>query len=703
MSLELWGGVEPTVNRVGDTFFDQGERTGYCGRIDDIARFASLGIKALRFPILWERVERSPGEFTWRDIPARLEALRGFGIRPIATLLHHGSGPRWTNLLDPEFPRLFERFAHAVASRFPELDAYTPVNEPLTTARFSALYGHWYPHARDDRSFMLALLNQLRASVRAMLAIRTTNPAAIYVQTEDIGTTHARPRLAYQADFENDRRWLSLDLLHGKLPVSDRTRRWLTECGLDDADLAWFAARGTPPDLIGVNYYVTSERWLDERLERYPAGVRGGNGRDAYADVEAVRARTEGIAGWTGVLHATWERYRRPLAITEVHLGSTREEQMRWLWEAWRAANEARRRDIDVRAVTVWSLLGAFDWCSLVTRFENRYEPGAYDVRSSPPRPTALAAMMRSLAGAGACEHPVLEGPGWWRRPDRVPGIAASQPTRTVRPLLLAGAGGRLGRAFVRALVRRGISTEALDRRALDICDEEAVAAAVALHRPWAIVNVAGIATRAVAERFPDRARRVHVDGTANLAQAAARCGAALLTFSPEDVFDGGRRRPYVEGDLRAPIGVRGRTKAEAEERALEAAQTSLIVRTGELFGTGDDCVARRALRAGDSHRVPNGYVSSPTFVDDVVDAALDLLLDGETGIWHLANAGALDDVAFARRVLDAAKRSSVDIVATGAEVVPRPLYAALASERASLLSPVEDAIERWLARNPAA
>ena len=54
--LQLWGGIECTVNRVGDRYFDQIVRTGHEGRRDDLDRFAALGIKTLRYPVLWERV-----------------------------------------------------------------------------------------------------------------------------------------------------------------------------------------------------------------------------------------------------------------------------------------------------------------------------------------------------------------------------------------------------------------------------------------------------------------------------------------------------------------------------------------------------------------------------------------------------------------------------------------------------------------------
>ena len=50
--------------------------------------------------------------------------------------------------------------------------------------------------------------------------------------------------------------------------------------------------------------------------------------------------------------------------------------------------------------VTVWALLGSFDWNCLVTECRGYYEPGPFDVRSTPPRPTALARLMRELAAA---------------------------------------------------------------------------------------------------------------------------------------------------------------------------------------------------------------------------------------------------------------------------------------------------------------
>src|SRR4051812_49448356 len=101
MEIELWGGVEATVNRVGDRWFDQSIRSGHHDRLDDLDRFASLGVTALRVPVLWERVApRSLDEPDWRWSDAHLDRLRALGIRPIIGLVHHGSGPAYTSLVD---------------------------------------------------------------------------------------------------------------------------------------------------------------------------------------------------------------------------------------------------------------------------------------------------------------------------------------------------------------------------------------------------------------------------------------------------------------------------------------------------------------------------------------------------------------------------------------------------------------------------
>jgi dTDP-4-dehydrorhamnose reductase len=419
--LELWGGIECTVNRVGDEWFDQLDWSGHRRRYDDLDRLCALGIGTLRYPVLWECIAANgldDADWSWFD--ERLAGLRARGIRPIAGLVHHGSGPSGTSLLDPEFPRKLARFAHAMAARYPWVVDFTPVNEPLTTARFSGLYGHWYPHVRSDRAFVRALINQLRGIVLAMRAIRQVTPAARLIQTEDCGATFGTPATESQVRHEEHRRWLTWDFLHGRVTADHPLYEYLSTAGMTADDVEFFATADCRPDVIGLNYYVTSDRVLDDRLWLYPTAAHGGNGRIRYADVEAVRVRPQGIVGHHQHLLTAWRRYRRPVAITEVHLGCSTDEQMRWLAEAWHAAEAARADGADVRAVTAWALFGSFDWDSLVVHPRGHYEPGAFDVRGLAPRPTRLAAMIRSLANGRRPATPTLARTPWWHDPSRL-------------------------------------------------------------------------------------------------------------------------------------------------------------------------------------------------------------------------------------------------------------------------------------------
>src|SRR5207237_4187260 len=103
--------------------------TGHAQRLDDLDRLAALGIRTLRYPVLWERTAPDgPASADWSWPDERLGRLRELGIAPIVGLVHHGSGPRQTNLLDPGFPEQLAEYARAVAERYPWVDRYTPVN-----------------------------------------------------------------------------------------------------------------------------------------------------------------------------------------------------------------------------------------------------------------------------------------------------------------------------------------------------------------------------------------------------------------------------------------------------------------------------------------------------------------------------------------------------------------------------------------------
>jgi dTDP-4-dehydrorhamnose reductase len=708
---EIWGGVECTLNRVGDRWFDQIERTGHAERAQDIELIAGLGVAAVRYPVLWERIAPvSLDDLDWRWIDQRFRKLRAFGVRPIAGLVHHGSGPRYTSLLDPKFPQLLARFATHVAERYPWLTDYTPVNEPLTTARFSALYGFWYPHHRTDRDFVRALINQARAIVLSMQAVRKINPAARLIQTEDCGKVFGTSATARQVQFENHRRWLTCDLLTGAVDERHPLRRYLLKYGIRPEELEFFREHRTPPDVVGLNYYLTSDRFLDHRLSRYPASTHGGNGKIEYADVEAVRAREEGIVGHHAHLIEAWRRYELPVALTEIHLACTREEQVRWLLEAARAAASARKQGANVVAITPWSLLGAYDWDSLVTEPRGHYEPGAFDVRSPRPRPTRLATTIRELAfGLVPTNDDRASAPGWWRRSERLlyrePRPIRSAPAMPpMRPVLVLGATGTLGQAFERVCEARGLAVRAVGRETVNISQTDSIAGLFSAVKPWAVINATGFVRVDDAEKDRHGCFEVNTNGATNIAQVCSEHGLPLVSFSSDLVFDGAANRPCIESDPVHPLNVYGASKAEAERCIQNVWANALIVRTSAFFGPWDahNFVVQtlRAIRQGRRVRAADDIVVSPTYVPDLVNTTLDLLIDEETGLWHLANTGAVTWFEFARQAADACgERTDAIERASAAELgwlATRPAFSALASERGTVMRPLDEALSAF-------
>ena len=273
------------------------------------------------------------------------------------------------------------------------------------------------------------------------------------------------------------------------------------------------------------------------------------------------------------------------------------------------------------------------------------------------------------------------------------------------QPLLITGATGTLGRAFARVCEVRGLPYRLTRRADLDIAVRASIDAVLADLRPWAVVNTAGYVRVDDAEREPEACARENRDGPALLAVACATHDIPLLTYSSDLVFDGTKTTPYVESDPVAPLNVYGRTKAEGEARVLTAHPGALVVRASAFFGPWDAynfiTIALRELCAGRPFVAANDAVVSPTYFPDLVHASLDLLLDGESGVWHLANAGAVTWFELARQSAALAGVDGSRIVGLPTDrlglAAARPRYSVLGSERGGLLPSLDDAIARYL------
>jgi dTDP-4-dehydrorhamnose reductase len=390
--FEIWASPEPTVARVSTfAFRDQLAETGHEERAGDVDLLASLGIAASRYPVLWEKCApdaSQPPDFTWAR--ERLGRLRELGVEPVVTLLHHGSGPPHTSLVDPAFPQLFAAYAGAAAAAFPWVRRWTPINEPLTTARFATLYGHWYPNAHDDASFGTAIVNEALAMLLGMEAIRAHAPGAEFVITEDLQSFRAMdPELEAFVAHKRERMYLSIELVMGRVRPGHALYGYLTQtCGIAPALLASVVEHASAPDLVGWNYYPNSERML---------------GLDAAGRTYNEPARLRFPITPRPLLRAAHARLGLPFGISEVHVNADESGRVRWLDDRMADLRALAEDGLPVRMLGAWAAFGLVDWDSLLTRREDYREDGIFTFAApggGEPRPTAVADAVRRYAAA---------------------------------------------------------------------------------------------------------------------------------------------------------------------------------------------------------------------------------------------------------------------------------------------------------------
>jgi dTDP-4-dehydrorhamnose reductase len=389
LPFEVWASPEPTFARIGArSYRDQLAETGHERRPGDLDLLASLGVSASRYPVLWEKcAPRAPEEADFSWARPRLERLAQLGIEPIVTLLHHGSGPAYTDLLDPAFPALLARYAGTVARAFPWIRRWTPINEPLTTARFSTLYGVWYPNRRDDdRAFGHAVAHEALGMLLAMEAIRAHAPDAQFAITEDLQSfTACDPSVEAFVEHKRRRMYLSVELAMGRVRPGHELYGYLTRtCGVAPELLARIVAHAAAPDLVGWNYYPNSERALS---------------RAADGTIANVPARLQQPISPLPLLRSAYDRLGLPFGISEVHIDGDESARVAWLHARCADLSELAAAGMPVRMLGVWAAFGMVDWASLLRERAGYAEDGIFTFAGpdGTPSETAVARAVRDL------------------------------------------------------------------------------------------------------------------------------------------------------------------------------------------------------------------------------------------------------------------------------------------------------------------
>lgn len=339
----------------GNHRVDQLQSTGhYDNWRKDLSLVRRLGLRYLRYGPPIHRVFQGPGQYDWSWLDRVMEEMQRLGIRPIIDLVHFGL-PDWLgNFQNPDWPHYLAEYATAFAQRYPWVRFYTPVNEIYITAQFSAAFGWWNERMMSDQGFVSNLKHCVKASMLAMRAILAQRADAIFIFSESTEYVHpGSPRMVHQAQFMNERRFLSLDLLFCH-DVSATMYRYLLQAGMSPQEYLWFREQADlrAHCIMGTDYYITNEHVFRDD------GTTTGAG-DIY--------------GYYVITRQYFDRYRMPVMHTETNRASR--YAVDWMWKEWMNLLRLREDGVPIIGFTWYGLVDMMDWDSALTKQRGHVNP----------------------------------------------------------------------------------------------------------------------------------------------------------------------------------------------------------------------------------------------------------------------------------------------------------------------------------------
>ncbi|MFA6635503.1 MAG: dTDP-4-dehydrorhamnose reductase [Candidatus Omnitrophota bacterium] len=267
--------------------------------------------------------------------------------------------------------------------------------------------------------------------------------------------------------------------------------------------------------------------------------------------------------------------------------------------------------------------------------------------------------------------------------------------------ILITGSGGMLGRELRGVLSKGENEIAGLDIALTDMAkpepgvfynvninDAEEIKKVFEKEKPDIVIHTAAWTDVDGSEKDPEKARKINVEGTVNVAESARKHSADLLYISTDFVFDGGKNAPYTELDECAPLSVYAKTKWEGENKVRGSLENYAIVRTSWLFGPGGKNFVKAIVSRSKDHKtiqVVNDQTGSPTYTKDLADSVKKLLEKGIKGgeIYHVCNSGQCSWYEFALKIKDLVpEMKDVNIVPLSSvelgRSAPRPAYSVM-------------------------
>jgi len=225
--------------------------------------------------------------------------------------------------------------------------------------------------------------------------------------------------------------------------------------------------------------------------------------------------------------------------------------------------------------------------------------------------------------------------------------------------ILVIGAYGQLGSDIVKVLSSEKVIP--LTHKDIEIADELSVKNAITSYNPDIVINTAAYHNVKECEKNDIKSFEVNALGAKNLAIACKKKNIILVHISTDYVFDGKKRKPYIESDSPCPLNVYGISKLAGEYYIRYIWPKHFIIRTSGLYGLAK-CRAKggnfidlmlKLAKEKDEIQVVDDEILTPTYTLDLAQKIKEIIKIKYFGLYHITNNGFCSWYEFARKIFE--------------------------------------------------
>lgn len=243
-------------------------------------------------------------------------------------------------------------------------------------------------------------------------------------------------------------------------------------------------------------------------------------------------------------------------------------------------------------------------------------------------------------------------------------------------------------------LHRRSVALGGIDHHALDLESVEQLAREFEHIKPDVVIHTAGMTSVERCETEPQLAQHINTELPENVAQVCAQMGVAFVHISTDHLF-AGTDSLVDESHPVAPINTYGRTKANAEERVLNACPRALVIRTN-FFGWGTSYrqsfsdIVIDGLRGGEKLTLFRDVYYTPILAESLALTVHELIERKASGIFNVVGDERVSKYEFGIRLAEEFGLDKRQIISGSIEDCPalvrRPCDMSLSNNKIQML-----------------